>query len=189
MFCCFSFGFRYDRRTLEWLGCFYRSIYWGLCCQDSWSRMNKTWDHLFVCSHRIHVQFSARGFSVYSPSAAQECVCASSKSVRARDIRFGSFPGYAFSSRSHTYSKGAQPPPRKHTVPGQRLSNSEGGSSSRRCHGVTSSARLAVSRRCPPLGAGEIFHQSSSCDAAASLKGPDRQCSRDDSPEVRAQGG
>ncbi|CAB1430339.1 unnamed protein product [Pleuronectes platessa] len=64
-----------------------------------------------------------------------------------------------------------------------------GGSSSRRCHGVD----IIGSARCVPavsaIGAGELFHQSSSCDAAASLKGPDRQCRRDDSPEVRAQGG
>lgn len=36
-------------------------------------------------------------------------------------------------------------------------------------------------------GARDILQQSSSCDAAVSLRGPDRQCSKDDSPGKRAQ--
>lgn len=37
------------------------------------------------------------------------------------------------------------------------------------------------------FGARHILQQSSSCDAAVSLRGPDRQCSKDDSPRMRAQ--
>lgn len=37
------------------------------------------------------------------------------------------------------------------------------------------------------FGARHILQQSSSCDAAVSLRGPDRQCREDDSPQKRAQ--
>lgn len=39
----------------------------------------------------------------------------------------------------------------------------------------------------PSFGARHILQQSSSCDAAVSLRGPDRQCREDDSPQKRAQ--
>lgn len=110
-----------------------------------------------------------------------------------KHIMFASFQGYTFWSYfselfTHThiqYTMHAHTTARKHSVPGQSASNSL-----ELKHSPLSQCGVACAGSVPVVSsfrARDILQQSSFCDAAVSLRGPDRQCSKDDSLGMSAQ--
>lgn len=103
-----------------------------------------------------------------------------------RDIHFDLI--LVNSSHTHThiqYTMHAHATARKHSVPGQSASNSL-----ELKHSPLSQCGVACAGSVPVVSsfrARDILQQSSFCDAAVSLRGPDRQCSKDDSLGMSAQ--
>lgn len=151
---------------------FFGSTYWDVgavrSCSTAWIRDEII--ELFA----VHSLLCARSLSV-----VQECLCAYSNTVPVKNIVFGRFTGYAF--ESHYCEHFAHI--RKHSLSLDSSHPAVRSLSRRRCHSVTSSDVLAASQWCPR----DILQQSSSCDTAASLRDPDRLCSKHDSPGMRAQ--